>query len=527
MRKQAKEVREWFKQHVADGGKSYLLDPQQAEIVADTHKNTLVTARAGSGKTRTIVAKAVYLMAHEGVRPDEIVIFAFNRKARAEINERLTKIAVQGQPLFSAPPKIATTFHAFAYKLLGGKTEMESKLIDERLALQIVERALKHYLYEDPKTAEKFESLQPQTVDERQRLISQAKQFIDRAEQQFFEDYRRLDRKVKTYKGDLRLKLELFNAVLGVYRRFLEQEGKLDFNQMMATASQKMTEPHSSPYLKNYRHIFIDEYQDFSLLFLKLVQNLRANCPDAHLLAVGDDWQAINRFAGSDVQYFQRFEKYFPEDWAKLSIPTNYRSGRKIVENANYFMGRALKDYQGCKTGNRKLKAHVHALDVTETGSALPDADDLPLLLQQYINTVQQIILSHPGKTVKILHRNNDLSFEDWSLSRFMKTVQKDLEIPEELLTFSTVHRSKGLEADIVILLEMDARKFPEPPRENNPFVVFGDTRKVIMADQYRLFYVALTRAKEELYLLSRSCRISKKDRGYNFLEFLNGDYLS
>ena len=203
------------------------------------------------------------------------------------------------------------------------------------------------------------------------------------------------------------------------------------------------------------------------------------------------------------------------------------------MENANFFMSRALKDFQGCKAGNRKIKGRIHAVEV----SAIPiDEEDGDLMLEkQYQQAVLRIICKHRGKTVKILHRNNDLNCIDWSLEHFTR-VLRDRLVEEKIYTdaeaknmvsCSTVHRSKGLEADIVILLEMDARKFPEPPRENNPFVVFGESRAVVMADQHRLFYVALTRPKEEMYLLMKSCRVNKKDAKYNFLAYLNEDYLS
>ena len=113
----AKYVKQWFEQHVYEDGRAYVLDEQQVLAVLNDNKNTIVTARAGSGKTRTLVAKVVYLAAKYNIKPDELLVFVFNKKASDEINERLEKITVDGKQIFYNP-EIATTFHAFARKIV-------------------------------------------------------------------------------------------------------------------------------------------------------------------------------------------------------------------------------------------------------------------------------------------------------------------------------------------------------------------------------------------------------------------------
>lgn len=456
-----KDTQNWFKHNIRDGDSPYLLDKNQARIVCDTHKNTLVTARAGSGKTRTVVAKIVYLLAHDNVSPEEIIVFAFNKKACEEINERLTKITFKGKQLFSRPPDIATTFHAFAFKILGGTKALKNRLVTEEAPSQ----------------------------------------FITRAEQQFFLDYSKLLQNIKTMPdSEIKTKLlEEYNNLISYHQKF-QSKNQLNFNQLIAFAAEKLEKTAQTP----FRHIFIDEYQDFSLLFLTLIKALRKTCPRAHLLSVGDDWQAINRFAGSNVEYFTHFEKYFPENYAKLFIPTNYRSGKKIVKNANYFMSRSLKDYAGCKAKN-KIKSRIYYQKTTN-----------------YYQAVQNIISMHHQKTIKILSRNNDLRFKKLSLEDFTAK----LDAHNNTLSCSTIHRSKGLEADIVILLEIDPEKFPGPDKTHGLYEIFGDTEKTLLADESRLFYVALTRAKEKLYILSKNPKVTKENQKYNFFSYLNPDYL-
>ena len=510
----AKEVQNWFKNHVTDSdGKVYSLDKHQAAIVSDMHKNTLVTARAGSGKTRTIIAKIVYLLKHEGLQHKEIIVFAFNKKAKTEINERLTTIYFDKKPLFRKPPNIATTFHAFAYQILGGKQRLGDKIISESSEFCILKDIVPKYCpnLENSKDLNKY--------------VGTTKQFIIRAEQKFFKDYNELEQKISEIPdADTRSNLLLLEKIFQNYKKALQTKNLINFNQMVALAADELKDS------TKYRYIFVDEYQDFSLLFLTLIKSLRRTCKNAKLLAVGDDWQAINRFAGSDVEYFTHFEKYFNENCAKLFIPTNYRSGKAIVKNANFFMSKALRDYNGCKSGN-KLKSKIYFKD-TKYWKKDEKQGKIPLLIKNYLEIIISIIGENPGKTVKILHRNNDLNFNDWPLEKFINLL-KNLVVKEKILTesaadalisYSTIHRSKGLESDIVVLLEVDAGKFPSHDKTGGLFKIFGDDKKTLFEDEVRLFYVALTRTKEQLYILSKTTKISKDTK--NFFSFLNQEWL-
>lgn len=518
-----RELIKWYKKHITDEGEPYVLDKNQAKVILDTHKNTLVTARAGSGKTRTVVAKIIYLLAYKKVPAEEIIVFAFNRKARAEINERLSKITYDGELIFKEIPQIATTFHAFSYRTLKADKNFFLELLTESENCKYISLALQDALRRQGKklavNSEEFQS-----------NLSSATQFIARAEQQFFKDYGKLAEKIENSKaGENKEALTLYLRVMRGYHYLLKKNAKINFNQMMALSVKKL-EGAKLP----YKYIFVDEYQDFSLLFLELVQAIRKTCGETKLLAVGDDWQAINRFAGSDVKYFKNFEKYFPEDTAKLFIPTNYRSGKRIVENANYFMSTVLSDYNGCKSGNKKrAKIYVHDVANAAVERRYSFEDETPWILMNYLEEVARIVRENPGKTVKILHRNNCTSFRDYDLDRFCKMLISALVQEKELgeeeagrISWSTIHRSKGLESDIVILLEIDANKFPSVDKSGGLYEIFGSDEKTLFEDEARLFYVALTRPKEKLYILSKTTKFSKANRKMNFLSYLNEEWL-
>lgn len=107
------KTQSWFEKHVTDRDEPYKIDEEQAAAIVNNHKNLLVKALAGSGKTRTLVAKIVYLVAICKVPESEILAFVFNNKASEEINNRLKEIKVDGQQIITEP--LASTFHSFAY----------------------------------------------------------------------------------------------------------------------------------------------------------------------------------------------------------------------------------------------------------------------------------------------------------------------------------------------------------------------------------------------------------------------------
>ena len=508
--RQSKAVQTWFLKNIQDNGKPYFLDKHQAQVVADQHLNTIVTARAGSGKTRTLIAKIIYLIVHDKIPPEQIIVFAFNKKACLEINQRLSRITHNNEPIFQGIPQLATTFHAYAYSILKS-TDIQFSIVSEQQDDRIIQQILQ--------TIESRHAAVLRNKNLTPPDLETTKQFINRAEQNFFQDYSELSALIQQNSAESDYyELLLLEYICKAYHKRLDALHLYNFNQLIAVATSLIEH-----ITTEYQYILIDEYQDFSKLFLELTYALRKTCPTSHLLVVGDDWQAINRFAGSDVKYFQNFSKYFPKDSARLFIPSNYRSGKSIVKNANYFMSRALRDYQGCNTKSR-LKGEIYHCGISDV--VLPhQRSNLPLLARQYLFAIQKIIQDNPNKSIKILHRNNNLGCADYSLQSFCKLITTQLTQQTDL-TYSTIHRSKGLEADIVILLEIDAGKFPSSNNRSTPCRIFGDTPSNLFADECRLFYVAITRAKEKLYILSKKSTHSQNNDKPDFLNYLNHQFL-
>lgn len=534
------EFRGWFETHVTLDGEPYRLDPDQARAVYDNHKNTLITARAGSGKTRVIVAKIAYLVASEQANLKEIAAFMFNRTAAAEVNQRISTVAVDGRKLsewYGKPQsiKVASTFHKYALDLV--------KLIGERPV--IISEAEQNSLIENiAKTLLHGEFARRLTPTECRETIQLIKSFIARAGQKFSgpQGLSQLCQVVEEYckrhanQVEYQQRIWLHRLALATYEDYLLKLSfpRIDFNLLMGRATSLLSaeEPNAAQRrVAPLRYILVDEYQDFSDLFFNLIQAIRGNCPKVHLFAVGDDWQAINRFAGSDVDYFINFQHYFPEDTINIPLVTNYRSAKRIVENANKYM---LKHYdrkaKKAQAFNRK-RGKIRRINIEKTKfdqsdlheDALGDARYQLALTKwcggnpanyqaaaQLLKTVYKIIKRRCREPILLLHRHNFTSFAGVNLDGFMRALQQIVveqnimseENFTERVRCMTMHKSKGLESETVILLEANREQLYGAHPHATTFALFGDTREAEIADQYRLLYVALTRAKRRLYIL-------------------------
>lgn len=553
-------VQQWFAEHVRLHGAPYTLDRDQAQAVCDQHANTLVVARAGSGKTRIIVAKAIFLVYVCNYAWREVLIFMFNRAAAAEVNQRLAEVSVDQRPIAKQPLQVASTFHKFALDVLKGSGRAP-QIISSELQTDYLRQAFTKAL--GPKR------LHPTARAEAFKLTQS---FIARAGQSY-----PTHADLPALKSALQQSLltatpaQAFYQELGfaAYAHYLQQfqPPQLDFNQLLAAAAQELqtqaasftraatttstaitaaatsttsTTPTDTPAPTTsatptpLRYLMIDEYQDFSLPFFRLAQALRSLYPELQLFAVGDDWQAINRFAGSDVRYFTDFKHFFPEDSTIIPLLTNYRSRRSIVENANRFMlthydpqalpAKTFQRRRGRITTLRPEKLRYDPTDLEEDalsdgrfGKLLPR--ELPTSQQkpagQLLKQLFLLIKRHPRASFLILHRHNFTTYPGLDLSKLQQALTQ-LAAGEQVLTpaafksqirFLTIHKSKGLEADIVVLLEFNRNLLLAPHPHGSLFTVFGDNRAQEAADQARLLYVALTRAKERLYLLTNDRR--------------------
>jgi len=260
--------------------------------------------------------------------------------------------------------------------------------------------------------------------------------------------------------------------------------------------------------LKHIRYLFVDEYQDFTELFHKLVNALRAVSTQVRLFCVGDDWQAINRFAGSDLKFYRDFECMF-EPASRLQLTTNRRSTRDVVRVSNALM-------HGRGTPAREASEQSGTVVVVDLATFRPTSLEEAIFKKSLLTPVVLRLAGAAlaiGQSVVLLSARNVLTNPGGgtvSLDRYLRLLRDRLpQSLRERLSISTAHGFKGNQCDVVIVLDAMERNYPLI-HPNWIFArVLGESEAEIVNESRRLFYVALTRAKRAVFLLTESGRQS------------------
>lgn len=348
------------------------------------------------------------------------------------------------------------------------------------------------------------------------RFTTVASAFIQRCRKKNW-DISQLDKQIeKLHKSSIENSwLTLARDIYKVYLDALETSGREDFDGLLFKASKvvnsgktKFKRKNEGGDLAHLRFIAVDEYQDFSELFHCLLSAIRNKASQSRVFCVGDDWQAINRFAGAELRFFESFDEYFP-DPLDCPIATNYRSLPEIVDLANRLMVGQGIPAKAAKTGQANIQlVNLNVFQITERENSTYNHSPISAAIVRIVN---QLLLR--GKDVALLARTNFLPesvadqsknsrnldvFVDWLRHRFPATERKRI-------TISTAHRYKGREKSAVILLDVIAKKYPLIHPDSQFTRLFGDTLDAITAEEMRLLYVALTRPEQELFILTRA----------------------
>jgi DNA helicase-4 len=262
---------------------------------------------------------------------------------------------------------------------------------------------------------------------------------------------------------------------------------------------------------RKLRFVMIDEFQDFSQMFFELIEAVRSSSQHVQFFCVGDDWQAINAFAGSDLHFFGKFAEHF-QHTGQYYICTNYRSPRKVVEIGNALMHGLGVGAQAQRTDSGW--ANLCELDnfkPSGTEQAKHNGDEItPALLRVLRGLLDRglsvVMLSRRNGVPAYVNYDSSLAQIPDALSRFLEHIRSHL--PEEdrgSVTISTVHQYKGLERSAVVVLDAIVRSYPLI-HPNWVFLrVFGDTITRIVEEERRVFYVAITRAQDSLALFTET----------------------
>ena len=341
-----------------------------------------------------------------------------------------------------------------------------------------------------------------------------------------------IDKKLKNdvFKGNKRCEsfVIMANEIYKRYNPKLDEEHKTDFDHILLKAREKIISSQGNceillqnkrQKIKDIKMILVDEYQDFSQLFFDMINAILKFNPDIKLYCVGDDWQAINAFAGSNLKFFNDFGKYFPNsDFANLSY--NYRSYKNIVESGNQLMkdkgvpSKYINDNEG------KIELYyVDDVNIYNDNTKNIDVEfiydnettlDSKIFFgmnHRYFKKCIEIISQNVEQRYFIIHRETKFNYKD--IKEFKNAIKeyfrkRNIDVDIEI---GTAHSFKGMEANSVIILEATDREFPLIHPDSEMYLIFNRIPQMILDDEKRLFYVALTRAKKNIYILTeKSC---------------------
>ncbi|WP_255696119.1 MULTISPECIES: UvrD-helicase domain-containing protein [Rhizobiaceae] len=289
------------------------------------------------------------------------------------------------------------------------------------------------------------------------------------------------------------------------YSRKLEETNRIDFDSMIANATRLVE---TGTYRSPYSLILVDEFQDISEPRANLIKALKHQKPFTKIFAVGDDWQSIYRFAGSDITIFTQFEANFGASW-QGRLEQTYRCNQLIAETAAGFVQRNSAQLKKSVRSTRPaIPRSIRVIPISGEGSR-PDFGKACHQLLQRLNSFLGGISGQwrsGGREklkVMVLWRYNQLD-------PFRRAPPKFEHIEVSGTSF---HRAKGLEADYTILLDVSEGDYGVPSRiEDDELLnlVMPQPETFEFAEERRLFYVALTRASRGVFLLTNSRQPSR-----------------
>ena len=281
--------------------------------------------------------------------------------------------------------------------------------------------------------------------------------------------------------------LTVFEPIFERYRETVDRAGEIDFHDMISRATEHVE---AGRYRSRFGYILVDEFQDISPARARLLKALLDSSPGAQLFAVGDDWQAIYRFGGSDIAVMREFGDRFGA-FERIDLETTFRCSDRIAAVATEFVLRNPAQIRKTVRATRKVDGPaVHV--------GLPGDEGLSLL-KKALDRIAEDAARHDGTSdVLLLGRYRHL--QPLNLGSLAK------QYPGLRFSYMTVHRSKGLETDYAVVLGLCAGKYGFPVEmADDPLLdlVMVAPEAHANAEERRLLYVALTRARRQAFLLA------------------------
>lgn len=473
-----------FFQHI----ESSPLNPAQARAVVNGEQALLVLAGAGSGKTSVLVARAGWLLARGEAAAEQILLLAFGRKAAQEMDDRIRE-------RLHTDEVTARTFHSLALHIISQgskKVPTVSKLENDAAARSKLFITTWRQQCSEKKAQAKgwrqwLEEEMQWSVPEgnfwddeklQRRLVSRLDRWVSLMRMHGGAQAEMIANAPEEIRDLFSKRIKLMAPLLKAWKSALKDENAVDFSGLI---HQAIVILEKGRFISPWKHILVDEFQDISPQRAALLAALRKQNSQTTLFAVGDDWQAIYRFSGAQLSLTTAFQQNFGEG-DRCNLDTTYRFNSRIGEVANQFIQQnphqLTKPLNSLMTGDKKA--------VT-----LLDENQLDLLLDKlsgFVKTEERILV------LARYHHLKPTSLEK-AATRW----------PKLQLDFMTIHASKGQQADYVIVVGLHEGNdgFPAPARESiMEEALLPAVEDFPDAEERRLLYVALTRARHRVWLL-------------------------
>ena len=463
---------------------NHFLDEEQMLAATSLSKYSMIVAGAGAGKTTTILGKIKYLVRNGYYKPEDFCCISFTNEAVRSLKNKLFEVCGAGIDTF--------TFHKLAVEVLKkGRVFFEPcsqdllhYIIDEFFAskcfgnkfLQDIVFFYFGYFFKTDKNWKKI--LQsPRLVQFKKLIIT----FISLIRCNPSMSMAEL---IQKYVSKYRI-LYVFYAIFLCYESEKQSVGSLDFDDFIIKATSLLKKPEFS---LPYHFYVIDEFQDTSDIRFNFIQAL-LSLNDAALCVVGDDFQSIYHFSGCDLHLFLNFKTFFP-DASMFSILNTYRNSQQLIDVAGDFV----------QKNPFQIQKALHS----------PKSISYPIKIVYYQNPQKAFLTIlkkiDPNESIFILGRNH-FSLKAY-LSSYTLGPENELIIPgveHHFVRFLTIHSSKGLECDVVILLDVEDGIFGIPSliKDESVLNLVKKSESFPFEEERRLFYVALTRAKKYVYLMT------------------------
>ena len=443
----------------------YSLDIQQRKAVVCNDNASLIIAGAGSGKSLTMIGKIRYLIERKKVRESEILCITFTRDAAISLENNIKKN-------YNYDIKVYT-FHKLSLEILKDK----KYIINNPNTLEYIVNEYFYIIMYNSEMILRVKKILCKIDIPYKKILKSSSLFslknliitfinLFKTNNYRLEDFLR-------FKGNKDLMRIIIDIYL-IYESELNSSMEIDFNDMIIKATNYV----KNNGIKEYKYIIVDEYQDTSFVRYLLLKEI-INKTGAKIVCVGDDYQSIYRFNGCNLDMFLKFKKYFKK--AKIhKIVNTYRNSQELINVAGSFIMKNKRQlYKKLKSRKR-----IHKPIKIMYG------DNLKRLLDYALKYHENIL---------VLGRNS------FDINKYFSVNNDIFLYKNKEIKYLTVHRSKGLEEECVILINLsdDVLGFPNKIKDHNILKNVNNNIDIYpYEEERRLFYVALTRTKSDIYLL-------------------------